>query len=66
MHAGDDKTVPVANSIHFYEALQANGIPAELHVYPHGGHGFGLNNPTTTDRWTDRLRNWLAAGGWLH
>jgi acetyl esterase/lipase len=65
VHAGDDKTVPVANSLHFYEALQANGVPAEMHIYPQGGHGFGMNNPTTTDRWTDRLKNWLLAGGWL-
>ncbi|HUB61573.1 MAG TPA: alpha/beta hydrolase [Puia sp.] len=65
VHAGDDKTVPVANSLHFYEALQANGVPAEMHIYPHGGHGFGMNNPTTTDQWTDRLKNWLLAGGWL-
>jgi acetyl esterase/lipase len=66
VHAGDDKTVPVANSLHFYEALQHNGVPAELHVYPKGGHGFGMNNPTTPDRWTERLRNWLEAGGWIH
>lgn len=65
VHAGDDKTVPVANSLHFYEALQANGVPAEMHIYPKGGHGFGMNNPTTTDRWTDRLRSWLVDGGWI-
>jgi dipeptidyl aminopeptidase/acylaminoacyl peptidase len=65
MHAGDDKTVPVANSLHFYEALQANGVSAEMHIYPQGGHGFGMNNPTTTDRWTDRLRSWLVDGGWI-
>jgi len=65
VHAGDDKAVPVANSIRFYEALQHNGVPAELHVYPKGGHGFGMNNPTTTDRWTERLRSWLVDGGWI-
>ncbi len=66
VHAGDDRVVPVANSLHFYEALQANGVPAEMHIYPQGGHGFGMNNPTTQDRWTDRLKNWLLAGGWIH
>ncbi|HXB06383.1 MAG TPA: alpha/beta hydrolase [Puia sp.] len=65
VHAGDDKTVPVANSLHFYEALQHNGVSAEMHIYPKGGHGFGLNNPTTPDRWTERLKNWLTAGGWI-
>ena len=42
VHAGDDKSVPVANSIGFYEALVAAGVPAEMHLYPYGGHGFGL------------------------
>lgn len=58
-HSGDDKTVPVANSIRFYEALQQHGVPAELHVYPGGGHGYGLHNRTTKDEWFERLNNWL-------
>ena len=65
VHAEDDKTVPVANSLVFYQALAHHAVPAEMHLYPKGGHGFGLNNPTTTDQWTDRLREWLAANGWL-
>jgi acetyl esterase/lipase len=65
VHAGDDKVVPVANSLHFYQALQANGVPAELLIFPKGGHGFGMNNATTTDRWTDRLKSWLVDGGWI-
>ncbi|WP_345057526.1 alpha/beta hydrolase [Hymenobacter glaciei] len=65
VHAEDDKTVPVNNSIVFYQACLRHGVPAELHLYPRGGHGFGLNNTTTPDRWPDRLRNWLDANGWL-
>jgi len=65
VHAGDDSTVPVGNSIRFYEALQAHKVPAELIVYPAGGHGFGLNNRTTTDRWIERCRAWLLSQGWL-
>ena len=65
VHAEDDKSVPVNNSIVFYQACLRHGVPAELHLYPRGGHGFGLNNPTTPDRWTDRLRNWFEANGWL-
>lgn len=60
----DDKTVQVRNSLVFYEALRRNGVPAELHVYPKGGHGFGMHNPTTKDEWIDRLKNWLDANGW--
>ncbi|UOE32787.1 alpha/beta hydrolase [Hymenobacter monticola] len=65
VHAQDDKTVPVNNSIVFYQACLRHGVPAEMHLYPKGGHGFGLNNKTTKDLWTDRLRNWMDANGWL-
>ena len=59
VHAGDDKTVPVENSIRFYQACIKNKVPVEMHLYPKGGHGFGLNNTTTTDNWMERLKNWL-------
>jgi acetyl esterase/lipase len=65
VHAGNDDVVKVQNSIYFYEALEQNHIPAELHIYPKGGHGFGLNNPATRDKWMDRLQNWMDANGWL-
>jgi acetyl esterase/lipase len=44
-HAGDDGLVPVANSIALYTALQAQGHPAELHIFAKGGHGFGVRPP---------------------
>jgi len=59
VHAGDDATVPVENSIRFYQACNTNKVPAELHVYPNGGHGFGLHNKTTSDKWFERLLNWI-------
>jgi acetyl esterase/lipase len=65
VHAADDKTVKVENSLRLFEALRAQGVAAELHIYPRGGHGFGLNNATTTDRWIERCREWLIAEGWL-
>ncbi len=65
VHAEDDKTVPVVNSLYFYEALLHNKVPSELHVYPKGGHGFGLHNKTTKDQWAERLGNWLDSNGWL-
>ena len=65
VHAQDDKSVKVGNSIKLYEALTKNGIPAEMHVYPKGGHGFGLINPTTKDLWIERLRNWMIGGNWI-
>ncbi len=65
IHAGDDGVVPVGNSVAFYQALHARSVPAELVVYPKGGHGFGLNNPTTPDSWIERCRDWLASRGLL-
>jgi len=65
IHAADDQTVPVANSILFFQALQTQKIPAQLMIYPAGGHGFGLNNATTGDRWIDRCRQWLLSQGWI-
>ncbi|MCP9752006.1 alpha/beta hydrolase [Ferruginibacter sp. HRS2-29] len=59
VHAGDDRVVPVANSIRFYEACIKNNVNTSMHLYPKGGHGFGLNNKTTNDAWTDRLKLWL-------
>lgn len=41
-HASDDKAVPVENSIVYYRALIEHNVPAEMHIYPYGGHGFSL------------------------
>jgi len=65
VHASDDEVVKSENSIVFYQALLRNKIPAELHIYQKGGHGFGLNNPTTADYWFDRCSNWLKSNGLL-
>jgi acetyl esterase/lipase len=59
VHASDDGGVPVENSVRFYQACVKNKVPVEMHLYPHGGHGFGMYNRTTDDNWLERLRNWL-------
>lgn len=59
VHAGDDGAVPVDNSLRYYRACIKNKVPVELHLYPAGGHGFGMNNKTTSDNWLERLKNWL-------
>ena len=61
VHAGDDTGVPVENSIRFYQSCIKNKVPAEMHLYPNGGHGFGMNNKTTDDSWLERLKNFLNA-----
>jgi len=59
VHAGDDGTVPVENSIRYYQACIKSKVAAEMHLYPKGGHGFGMNNKATDDKWFDRLINWI-------
>lgn len=64
-HAADDKGVLPANSIVFYQSLLKHGVPAELHIYEKGGHGFGMDNPTTREKWMNSLKNWLVSRGFL-
>lgn len=59
VHASDDDAVPVKNSIAYYEALVKNKIPAEMHLYKSGGHGFGMINPTTQDLWMKSCIHWM-------
>lgn len=63
--AENDETVKVENSIIFYQALIKNRVNAELLIYPKGGHGFGLNNSTTTSKWMDECQKWMLSNGWL-
>lgn len=42
VHAADDKTVPVENALVMFRALKAKAVPAEMHVFEEGGHGFGM------------------------
>jgi dipeptidyl aminopeptidase/acylaminoacyl peptidase len=65
VHASDDDGVLPFHSIVFYEHLRKHGVKAELHIYQNGGHGFGMNNKTTTDKWMDRGFAWLQANGWM-
>jgi acetyl esterase/lipase len=61
----DDATVSVMNSIHFYEALVRNGVPAEMHIFRHGPHGVGLAQQDQDLKiWPELLLRWLAANGW--
>ena len=66
VHASDDRSVPVQNSVKYYVALQKNGVPAELHVYESGGHGFGLAKSGHSESgWPEACRVWLQARGML-
>lgn len=60
--ADDDTGVLPRNSIEFYMALKKHNIPAEMHIFSKGGHGFGmrkLNQPV--DQWPTLFAQWLKA-----
>lgn len=65
IHANDDMTVPVQNSILFNQALVKAKVKAELHIYQAGGHGFGLKNKTTAEDWFKTLENWMRGNQFL-
>jgi dipeptidyl aminopeptidase/acylaminoacyl peptidase len=64
VHSADDKTVPVKNSIAYYEGLLKYNIPSELHIFQKGGHGYGLaENRETQSAWPELCLSWLKASG---
>ena len=62
----DDKTVPVMNSVMFYEALVKAGVPAEMHIFQQGAHGAGLAaaNPQLSV-WPDLVSMWMRERGYM-
>lgn len=65
VHAGDDP-VKAENSVLMYLALKRAGVPAELHVYTSGGHGFALRPGTLPcSAWPQRCADWLRTQGFL-
>ncbi|MEL1252383.1 alpha/beta hydrolase fold domain-containing protein [Flavobacterium sp. DGU38] len=65
VHATDDKAVPVENSINYYLALKKEKVPAEMHLYENGGHGFGLGVKGTNAYWSETFRKWLAVNDYI-
>ena len=64
VHSADDQTVPVKNSIVYYEQLVKYKIPSELHVFQKGGHGYGLGgSKDTQSAWPGLCISWLKASG---
>ena len=61
IHAADDKTVKVENSLEFFLALKKNKVPAEIHIVQKGGHGFGLHNKEEPGDWLDWVFVWMKA-----
>jgi acetyl esterase/lipase len=64
--AEDDRTVPVEGSLYYYLALKQAKVPAELHLFATGGHGFGLRGPDRTPTtWPKLAEAWMRGLGIL-
>jgi len=65
VHAEDDKTVPVENSLLLRAALRAKGVAVETHLFTEGGHGFGLNRAVGKPvlAWPGLFLAWAATQG---
>ncbi|GAB3986935.1 hypothetical protein GCM10028807_05410 [Spirosoma daeguense] len=65
VHSEDDKAVPVENSINFYLSCLKNQVPAEMHLYSQGGHGYGLRTAKfgSLNTWPESCKAWLVSLG---
>ncbi len=60
VHSSDDKSVPVQNSLSFYNALLENKVDTEMHLYPYGGHGYSLAiGQGRLSDWPARCVEWI-------
>ncbi|MGC5745635.1 alpha/beta hydrolase [Chryseobacterium sp. NFX27] len=66
IHAQNDKTVPVMNSILYYQAMIKNKVKGALFIFPEGEHKIGIMNKTElTDNWKKLCSDWLKTiGNW--
>ena len=63
VHAEDDNTSLVGNSIAYYNGLIANKVSAQLLLYKKGGHGFALYNKAEDKYWMPSAIKWLSLNG---
>tara|TARA_R110002051_G_scaffold48308_1_gene95252 strand:+ start:24462 stop:25373 length:912 start_codon:yes stop_codon:yes gene_type:complete len=62
LHTTDDTVVPVENSLLFYQALKEKNVLVTMHIYPKGGHGFGLGlHDNHLKDWGDQMMDWIIS-----
>ncbi|MDQ6701360.1 MAG: alpha/beta hydrolase [Acidobacteriota bacterium] len=62
----EDDGVRVENSLFYYLALKNAKVPAEMHLYSHGGHGYGLRaTEATVTSWPKAAEVWLRSSGFI-
>jgi acetyl esterase/lipase len=66
IHTQEDASVPIENSLLFYQALTRVYVPAEMYLFEHGSHGMGMRDGLgTASDWPKRVEEWLRARGLL-
>ncbi len=66
VHSSEDTTVPVENSLLFYQGMRRAKAPIELHLYPKGPHGAGMDPKLgPTAEWPRHCESWMRFNGWL-
>ncbi len=66
IHTQEDKSVPIENSLRFFQALTRAGVPAEFYAFEHGSHGMGMKPEFgTASNWPKRAEEWLRDRGLL-
>ena len=64
IHTTEDNAVPVENSVEFYLALRRAKVPAEMHIFQIGWHGFAMGKPgLTASFWPDLCERWMSRRG---
>ena len=66
VHAIDDKSVPVENSINYFLGLKKHNVISEMHLYQKGSHGFGLGKDGTSSFWTSHCEKWLQLNQFIN
>lgn len=64
IHSSDDKAVPVENSIRFYQQCVKYGVPATMHIFETGGHGYGIGRGKGNEKnWPHVMSEWMKGRG---
>jgi acetyl esterase/lipase len=66
IHTQEDQSVPIENSIRFFQALTRAKVPAEFYAFEHGSHGMGMKAEFgTASDWPKRAEEWFRNRGLL-
>lgn len=66
MVQAEDDPIPVEGTLVYYRALKSAKVPAEMHLYPAGGHGYGLRSQVAPlNTWPLRAEEWMRSLGLL-